>query len=113
MGERRFSLPTGYRLLNDLSSLKRQTGQRVRKDNLVTRGGGSVKVRHVPILLEVEEKNGQEEEEEEKELKRGTMMTPAPMLLQTNQHQASQKPRPPRFSLPSPSVTESAKVQIF
>ena len=117
MGERRFSLPTGYRLLNDLSSLKRQGGQRVRKDNLVTRGGGSVKVRHVPILLEVEEKNGQEEEQEEekerKELKRSTMMTPAPMMLQTNQHQASQKPRPPRFSLPSPSVTESAKVQNF
>ena len=116
MGERRFSLPTGYRLLNDLSSLKRQGGQRVRKDNLVTRGGGSVKVRHVPILLEVEEKNGQEEEQEEKEkkeLKRGTMMTPAPMMLQTNQHQASQKSRPPRFSLPSPSVTESAKVQNF
>ena len=109
--ERRFSLPTGYRLLNDLSSLKRQ-GQRVRKDNLVTRGGGSVKVRHVPILLEVEEKNGEEQEQEKetKEVKRGTM-TAAPIMLQTNGHQASQKARPPRFSLPSPSVTESAKVQ--
>ena len=111
--DRRFSLPTGYRLLNDLSSLKRQ-GQRMRKDNLVTRGGAGVKVRHVPILLEVEEKNGEEEEEveEKKELRRGTMMTAAPIMLQTNQH-ASQKtaPRPPRFSLPSPSVTESAKVQ--
>ena len=112
--DRRFSLPTGYRLLNDLSSLKRQ-GQRMRKDNLVTRGGAGVKVRHVPILLEVEEKNGDGEEGEEKEKKEvrsGTMMTAAPIMLQTNQH-ASQKttPRPPRFSLPSPSVTESAKVQ--
>ena len=111
--DRKFSLPTGYRLLNDLSSLKRQ-GQRMRKDNLVTRGGGGVKVRHVPILLEVEEKNGEEEEEEDKkEVRRGTtMMTAAPIMLQTNQQQTSQKtaPRPPRFSLPSPSVTESAKV---
>ena len=100
--ERRFSLPTGYHLLNDLSSLKRQ--QRLRKDNLVTRGG--VKVRHVPIFLEVDEKSG-----EEKEVKRGTVMTAAPMMLQTNEHQSSKKNRPPRFSLPSPSVTESAKVQ--
>ena len=70
-----------------------------------------MKVRHVPILLEVEEKNGEEQEQEKEtnEVKRGTM-TAAPILLQTNGHQASQKNRPPRFSLPSPSVTESAKV---
>ena len=105
--ERRFSLPTGYRLLNDLSSLKRQAGQRLRKDNLVTRG--SVKVRHVPIFLEEDEKSG--EGTEVKEVKKDNMMTAAPMMLQqTNGHQTSQKIRPPRFSLPSASVTESAKV---
>ena len=107
-------MPTGYHLLNDLSSLKRQ--QRLRKDNLVTRGtgGGNVKVRHVPIVLEVEELNGdhleeEEEEEEKKDVRRGSMMTAAPIQLHTNQ--TSQK-NPPRFSLPSPSITESAKVQM-
>ena len=109
-------MPTGYHLLNDLSSLKRQ--QRLRKDNLVTRGtgGGNVKVRHVPIVLEVEEINGEhleEEEEEKKDVRRGSMMTAAPIQLQTNQTSQKNPPRPPRFSLPSPSITESAKVQIF
>ena len=108
-------MPTGYHLLNDLSSLKRQ--QRLRKDNLVTRGtgGGNVKVRHVPIVLEVEEINGEhleEKEEEKKDVRRGSMMTAAPIQLQTNQTSQKNPPRPPRFSLPSPSVTESAKVQM-
>ena len=100
--ERRFSLPTGYRLLNDLSSLKRPQ----RKNNLVTReGASSVRVRHVPILLEVDE-----DREEKEEVRKGNM-TSAPMILQqTNGSFHKSSLRPPRFSLPSPSVTESAKV---
>ena len=100
--ERRFSLPTGYRLLNDLSSLKRPQ----RKNNLVTReGASSVRVRHVPILLEVDE-----DREEKEEVRKGNM-TSAPMILQqTNGSSQKSSLRPPRFSLPSPSVTESAKV---
>ena len=102
--ERRFSLPTGYRLLNDLSSLKRPQ----RKNNLVTReGGSSVRVRHVPILLEVDE-----DREEKEEVRKGNM-TSAPMILQqTNGSSQKSSLRPPRFSLPSPSVTESAKVHL-
>ena len=105
--ERRFSLPTGYRLLNDLSSLKRPQ----RKNNLVTReGASSVRVRHVPILLEVDE--DKEEKEEKEEVRKGNM-TSAPMILQqTNRSSQKSSLRPPRFSLPFPSITESAKVHL-
>ena len=98
-------MPTGYRLLNDLSSLKRPQ----RKNNLVTReGGSSVRVRHVPILLEVDE-----DKEEKEEVRRKGNMTSAPMILQqTNRSSQKSSLRPPRFSLPFPSITESAKVHM-
>jgi hypothetical protein len=97
--ERRVSLPTGYRLLTDLGSLG--TGGRRRKDNLVARGQGGPRVRHVPIVLE--EMRGREGEA------RAPPLTPAPLLVGPGPAPAP-APRPQRFSLPSPSVTESAKV---
>ena len=72
--ERRMSLPSGYRLVTDLSSLPcspASLSPRRRKDNLVTRGG-PVRVRQVPIILE---EDGEEVESSTSSLSSASIVT--------------------------------------
>ena len=72
--ERRLSLPSGYRLVTDLSSLPcspASLSPRRRKDNLVTRGG-PVRVRQVPIILE---EDGEEVESSTSSLSSASIVT--------------------------------------
>ena len=92
--ERRLSLPSGYRLVTDLTSLPcspASLSQRRRKDNLVTRGG-PVRVRYVPIILE---EDGEEVESSTSSLSSASIVT-----------------QPGRASLPSNTPQQANKVKL-
>ena len=92
--ERRLSLPSGYRLVTDLSSLPcspASLSPRRRKDNLVTRGG-PVRVRQVPIILE---EDGEEVESSTSSLSSASIVTQSG-----------------RGSLPSNTAQQANKVKL-